>query len=346
LAAVASPTVTNNGAPTSAAVGVLDPAALSWRPLTMADVPALTRLTADSETVDQTGEHYDEADISHDLADAALDLTVDSLAAVLPDGELVCAGFVRAPRAVRTEHRIHLFGQVHPRWRRRGLGRRLLDWQEERAALVHRERHPELPGEYEVHTYNQVSGRHALYESAGYHPARWWNVMRRDITGAPVAPRPLPDGLRLVAYDASYDDAVRRAHNEAFAGHWGSSERDPGEWAEWFTGHRAFDAASSFLILDGDEIAAYLLAYFWAAEAAATGIREGYIGQLGTRARWRKRRLASVLLDQALVAFERAGYERAALDVDTANESGALGLYLRHGYAIAERQVTYVRPIG
>jgi mycothiol synthase len=273
-----------------------------------------------------------------------LDLPRDTIAAAQPDGELVGFGVVRAPRAVRTEDRIFLHGTVHPAWRRQGLGRRLLDWTEQRAAQAHQERHPQLPGEYEVETYQQVGGRVALYERAGYRPVRWWNVMLRDVADPP-RPKPVPDGLRLIAYDPAYDEAARRAHNEAFAGHWGSSERDQAEWAKWFTGQRAFEPGSSFLILDGDEIAAYLLAYFWAADAAATGIREGFIGQLGTRPAWRRHGLASVLLDRALVAFHAAGYQRAALNVDTDNASGALGLYLRHGYEVSERQITYVRPI-
>jgi len=327
-------------------VVVVEPTALTWRPLTTSDTPALTRLIAAAEETDQSGEHYGEVDIAEELGDQRLDLARDSVAIVRPDGEFAGAGLVRVPRVARDEDRIFLQGHVHPAWRRQGVGRRLLDWLEQRAAQAHQERHPQLPGEYEVETYQQIDGRIALYQRAGYRPVRWWNVMRQDIPGPPADPHPVPAGLRLVGFDPAYDDAVRQAHNEAFAGHWGSSERDQAEWAQWFTGGRAFDPTGSFLILDGDEIAAYLLAYFWAAEAAATGIREGFIGQLGTRAAWRRRGLASVLLEQALVAFHAAGYQRAALNVDTSNASGALGLYLRHGYAVAERQITYLRPIG
>jgi mycothiol synthase len=320
--------------------------ALTWRPLTRGDVPAWFRLIAAAEEVDRTGEHYDADDLAEELADPGLDLARDTIALVLPDGQLAGYGIVRAPRVVRDIDRINLEGAVHPTHRRRGLGRQLLGWLERRADQIHRARQPQLPGAYRVNPFARTADHIALLERAGYAPVRWWNVMSRDLSEPPPQPGPVPAGLRLIPYDGAHDDAVRRAHNEAFDEHWGSSEHDRDEWRQWFTGHRAFEPASSFLVLDGEEIAAYVLSYFWAAGAAATGVREGYVGQLGTRAAWRKRGLASALLAHALAAFHAAGYHRAGLDVDTDNASGALGLYQRHGFAVDVRRVTYLRPIS
>jgi mycothiol synthase len=318
---------------------------LTWRPLTRADIPAWVRLLAAVEAADRTGEHYDGADLTEEMADAGLDVTRDTIGLVRPDGELAGYGVVRAPRAVRDVDRIYLEGAIHPGHRRCGAGQRLLRWLEDRAAQAHQARFPQLPGEYEAGPFGHVAGTVALLDRAGYTPVRWWNVMRQDLPEPPAERRPVPAGLHLCPYDPARDDAVRRAHNEAFAGHWGSSERDPAEWAQWFTGQRAFQAASSFLAVDGEEIAGYVLSYFWAAEAAATGVPEGYIGQLGTRPAWRGRGVASALLGHTLRAFHAAGYRRASLDVDTDNASGALGLYQRHGFAVDTRRVTYVRPI-
>jgi ribosomal protein S18 acetylase RimI-like enzyme len=313
--------------------------------LTPADVPAWCRLSAAIEAVDQTGDHYDEEDLAEELADPNLDLPRDTIGLVLPDGELAGYGVVRAPRSAREVDRIYLEGAVHPARRGQRIGPQLLGWLERRAAEAHQARYPDLPGEYESTPYTQLADRIALLERAGYVPVRWWNVMRRGLEEPPERTG-VSAGLRIVPYDPAYDDAVRRAHNEAFDGHWGSSQRSPEEWAQWFTGSRAFQPAGSFLVLAGDEIAGYLLSYFWAAEAVATGVREGYVGQLGTRAAWRRRGSASALLTHALAAFRAAGYERAGLDVDTDNASGALGLYQRHGFAVDMCRVSYVRPIG
>jgi ribosomal protein S18 acetylase RimI-like enzyme len=158
--------------------------------------------------------------------------------------------------------------------------------------------------------------------------------------------------VRLVPFDWAFDEAVRHAHNEAFARHWGSVDRDAVAWQQWFTGSRAFRPELSFVVLDGaDEpagpvVAAYLLSYFWAADAEATGIREAWIGQIGTRAPWRGRGLGSALVGRALVAYRDAGYDRAALGVDTENVTGALRLYERHGFTVDVRRVSYVKSLG
>lgn len=322
---------------------------LTWRPLTAADVPALTRLLAAIEAVDDTGEHYGEDDLVAELGDPSVDLARDTLAVLAPDGELLGYGGLRgASGEVRDVDRVWLDGGVLPAARGRGLGRRLLQWQEGRGAEVHRERHPEAPGELVVAVYDTVPSRAALVRAAGYAPVRWFNDMERDLrpdaAPLPVVP-PAPAGLRLVPYDPALDDAVRHAHRDAFAGHWGSTPPDPERWAHWFTGAQSFRPELSLLVLDGDEVAAYLLSYSWAAEAEATGVREAWIGQLGTRGPWRRRGLGSLLLSAALAGYRDAGYHQAGLDVDSENASGALGLYERLGFVVDHRSVTWSKPL-
>jgi mycothiol synthase len=100
----------------------------------------------------------------------------------------------------------------------------------------------------------------------------------------------------------------------------------------------------SWLVLDGDEVVAYLLSYFWEADATATGVREAFVGQLGVRPRWRRRGLGGLLLATALRSYRAAGYKRAALTVDTANATGALGLYERAGFAVKNTYATRIKP--
>ncbi|HZB47471.1 MAG TPA: GNAT family N-acetyltransferase, partial [Mycobacteriales bacterium] len=156
---------------------------LTWRALSLADVPALTRLLAAAEQVDDTGEHNGEDDVEEWLTSPGLDLERDTLGAVDPDGELLAGGLAFATQTdVRSEHRVDLDGVVHPAARRRGLGTRLLRWQQDRAAELHRQRHPELPGRAALVTVDHIAGKLALAEANGYRPVRWWNEMRRDVT--------------------------------------------------------------------------------------------------------------------------------------------------------------------
>jgi mycothiol synthase len=318
---------------------------VTLRALTPADAPALTRLMAHMQAVDRTGENYTEADVAEELADTSVDLARDSLAAVAPDGSFAGWAAVRGSLNVRDVDRIHAEGGVLPARRGEGLGRRLLEWTERRAAELHRERHPSVPGALDLIVASTVPSLEALAGAAGFQPVRWWYQMKRDLSALPPMP-PVPDGLRLVPYEPARDAQLRLAHTEAFAQHWGSVPPDEQRWAHWFTGSQAFRPTISWLVLDGSQVAAYLLSYFWKADAEATGVREAYIGQVGTLPPWRRRGLGALLLAAGLESFRAQGYERAALSVDTGNETGAIGLYERAGFAVDREAVTWSKPVG
>jgi mycothiol synthase len=316
---------------------------LTERALTTGDAAALTRLLAAMEAVDRTGENYSEADIAAELADSSVDLTRDTLGAFDPDGTLVGWVATRGASTVLDVDRVWIEGGVLPSRRGEGIGRRLLDWGSHRGAELHRERHPSAPGELGVGVPATNPTLDALVRAAAFQPVRWWYGMKRDLEVLPAVPA-VPAGLRLVPWSAERDDAVRRAHAAAFADHWGSVPPDEQRWEHWFTGNQAFRPSISWLVLAGEEIAAYLLAYFWEADAEATGVREAYIGQVGTLRPWRRRGLGT-LLATALARFAAEGYQQASLTVDSGNPTGALGLYERAGFTVDHRSVTWTKPV-
>jgi ribosomal protein S18 acetylase RimI-like enzyme len=71
------------------------------------------------------------------------------------------------------------------------------------------------------------------------------------------------------------------------------------------------------------------------------GRTSGYTDLLGVRRAWRGRGLAVALLAAATAAFRADGMQDAALDVDTANPSGAHGLYAALGYRATHGSATY-----
>jgi mycothiol synthase len=232
-----------------------------------------------------------------------------------------------------------------PAARGRGLGRRLLEWAEERGAALHRERHPDVPGVVCVYVHENNPSKEALVRAAGYEATRWEYTMARALDEPLPSVPPTPPGLVLTRYTADRDQAVRQSYEVAFSDHWGYTPPTQQRWARWFTGSRAFRAELSRLLLDGADVAAFLLSYFWEADAAATGVREAFVGQLGVRPEWRRRGVGELLLATALRSYQQAGYERAALNVDTANPSGALRLYERVGFAVKETYVTWIKPL-
>lgn len=328
-------------------------ATLTWRPIAKSDVVAWAELLAAAEAVDGNDEHYDADDLAEELADPALDARQDSIGAWAGE-RLVAYGIVRGKTsAADSVYRVHADGCVHPEFRRSGIGRQILDGAAERAAELHAANAPRLPAELLVYANNRIAGVKALAEAAGMRPVRFWYEMDRDLAGdlagelaGPVEPMPVPEGLRLAPYAAVVDEQVRVAHNEAFAGHWGSAHRDEAFWQQWVSEARAFRPAVSRLIWDGDEIAGYVLVYEYEAETAATGVREAWIGLVGTRPPWRGRGVASALLTHVLAACRDSGYERASLSVDTGNSTGALGLYQRAGFVVTAQATSYARPLG
>lgn len=321
---------------------------LDWRPLRVSEAAALAELMAAAEQIDRTGENWSVEDVTEDLGDPRRDPERDGW--VVYDGErMVAYGMVIGSPEVWDVHTVGCPGVVHPEHRGRGIGSELVVRQLARAAELHREWHPQVPGRVSFGVNDEVRDGVDLMQSQGFTPQRQFFDMQRDLrTDAPARRDPSPP-LRLAGYDAERDEEVRRAHNVSFRGHYGSTERDPASWKQWFTGSRNFRPELSFLVLDDDAdgapVAAYLLAYFYEADQAATGVREAWIGQLGTLPGYRGRGAASVLLTQALASYRDQGYDRASLDVDSANGTGALGMYERVGFAVTKSWTSWTRDL-
>lgn len=321
---------------------------LNWRTLTPEDVPSWTGLCVAAEAVDQTGENVSAEDLAEEVADESVDRARDTW--VVFDGDrMVAMAVVHGSSEVWDLHTIGAFGVVHPDYRGRGIGRRLLHKQLERGEELHYERHPGHPARISMRPSDHVTSATALAKAAGLDPVRHWFDMERDLRHDAPPLRPLAEPLLLVPFTAARDDDVRRAHNVAFRDHYGSTERDPAIWKQWFTGSRNFRAELSFLVLAGPEddaeIAGYLLGYFYDADAAIDGYRTAWIGQLGTLPAWRGRGIGTAMLAQALASYRAAGYEEAGLDVDSTNATGALGMYERVGFVVTRSATSWVRDL-
>lgn len=318
---------------------------LTWRPLTQADIPEWQRVLAETEAVEKTGENYSADDLAEEFDDPNLVPDRDTIAAF--DGDrMVAVGAVSGQTTPRDTHRLNAWAAVHPEYRGRGIGRELLGRQMEQAKRQHTERHSEMPALWQMGAFDHVPDRAALARAAGLEPIRHWFEMERNVEGPVPTPGAAPDGLRITAYEPALDDALRIAHNEAFAQHFGSSERDPETWRHWFTGSRSFNGDISFLaVTPDDEVASYVLGYEYEADTEANGYREAYVGQVGTRPAFRGNGLASILFGHALAAFHAAGYRSTSLGVDAANGTGALGLYERLGYEVRLSSTTFAAEL-
>jgi GNAT superfamily N-acetyltransferase len=254
----------------------------------------------------------------------------DSRLYVAADGTLAAVAFIGAPPPGGAK--ADLIGSVSPHFEGRGLGRGLLTWQLDRVAVLRASLAPGAEWRAEVGIGSENTAGIRLIERAGGTAVRYGFQMEASAGDVPAVP--VPKGFRVVPYTDALGPAVHAAHTEAFGDHWGFQGRPFDNWAPGAIHSDMFRGDLSRIVYDGDDIAAYVLAY----DGVAGSV---YIGQVGTRRPWRKRGLASALLSASVRAAADTGKVTASLGVDADSPTGAVGVYERLGFAIRHKVVVY-----
>jgi mycothiol synthase len=276
------------------------------------------------------------ADLVNDFVGGMVaDLATDSRV-VFADGCVGAAGFVATPP--KGGYRVDLVGGVLPEARGHGIGRTLLGWQLGRAEQIHAAIAADSPwGAHADVSQNDASAL-ALMARFGLAPVRYSFDMVASTTN--VGDRPAPEGVTITPYQADQSHVVYEAHMDAFADHWGFQHRPFEAWSTLTVDSAVFNPALSLVATEGTEVAGYLLAYD---DAIADQI---YIGQVGVRRPWRRRGLAAAMLAHLLRGAAAAGRATAALDVDAANPTGAVGVYERVGFQTEHTILTCGRSLN
>lgn len=305
---------------------------LRWRPLTAADVDAVAALFARTERFDNVPFRTTPEEAREFVAGARKDPLRNTIGGFDAEGELRAHGFVHLSPGDGRIVRALLDGGVDPTWRRRGVGSALLAWQAARARQLLASTGRDVPGRIATYVEEGFDDKAAIVTAAGFVPRRYYTDMRRDLS-LPIPEVSLRDGLVLVPWTPERDEAVRLAHNEAFADDWGSAPHTPESWVE---ARASFAPEWSFVVLDRSNdrspVAGYLLSERYEQDWPSLGYTEGYIDVLGVRRPWRGRRVATVLLTAAMRAYAADGIEYAGLGVDTDNPTGAVGIFAALGF--------------
>ena len=273
-----------------------------------------------------------------DLLEAPhIDRGVDGRLALL-DGEPAGYALVdHDPSGVRLE-RAYLRGAVHPERRRAGVGTALIEWSIARAT-ERLEAYPhDLPRYVRAPARESQADAIALYQRAGLVPVRYEDELLRPLEKALEVP--LAPGVEIRLWDRARDEEIRGVRNAAFADHWGSTPTSPEHWQHWLAGATVRLDLSRMAVLDG-RVVGYSLNEHYPDDEELTGRRDGWIANLGVLREARGRGIASSLIAASIDAFRAAGFTHAMLGVDTANPSGAYGLYQRLGFEPYERWVTH-----
>jgi mycothiol synthase len=311
------------------------------RPATREDAAAINDLMAAAEAVDATGEHYSVEDVVEELENPMIDLDHDWLL-VEQDGHLAAHGQLTPRAPYDGSLMVGLGGTVHPAHRGRGIGSTLVPALIDRAHAYVRERGDLRPriaatAPSDNSDLADILGRH------GVHPHRWNFLMEADLTGPGNGAAALPDGYTLSTWEGVDLEEMRAAHNRAFDDHPEFVPWSRELWAQWVGETRNSRMALSLVARDGDgRVAAYVQSSEFDAVEQATGVREAYVNKVGTLPDHRRRGLAAALLRIVLQRYRDAGYERASLDVDSENPTGALGLYESVGFRTRQRWTNYL----
>ncbi|WP_245732922.1 GNAT family N-acetyltransferase [Lentzea jiangxiensis] len=259
-------------------------------------------------------------DDPEELDDPCADLERASLAAFGGD---VAVGYTKIqhhPTASEV-HRVSLDGGVHPAYRRRGIGTRLVRAGIDAAKVLHALHHPALELAIDVFRPDRIA---ELVQAVGFKPVRHhqrWSTafptfrlppIRGSSRGRRRTTRSSgPCGTRRTGTTGARCDARRTLEEQ---------------------GHQPdVPASASFLLRDAGTAVGVLATMDWEADTETTGIHDAHFMVIGTLPSHRDRGVASALIAHALHTVSEQGYDRALLTVDSANAHGRPGSPRRPG---------------
>jgi len=317
---------------------------LHWQTLRRSDLGELDVLLTLIEDFDQLAERHSKRDLDRTF-DAERDPGRHCRVGRSSDGTLVAYGWNHPFPDDTGQRRVHLSGGVHPDHRRRGAGHQLLRRQLEAAESWHQSRRTESWGPLVTVTYTDEhrGDRRRLYEELGLRPVRWYADMTRSLTG-PLPLRQDPAGVRMVPLNRKRFEAVRLAHNEAFADHLDSRPVDREGWEKQL-GRSESRVSWSWVALAAEtsEVVGYATNSADPNDWAQQGFSEGWTDRLGVRPGWRGQGVARALLTASIHSFAEAGLDAAGLGVDSERPCGAFALYEQLGYRSTHSVVMYAR---
>ncbi|MCA1735409.1 MAG: GNAT family N-acetyltransferase, partial [Actinobacteria bacterium] len=296
------------------------------RPITPSDLPELFDLQRRVEVHDNLPVVTPWEQFEEIKDDPSTDLATDTVM-VVRDGRVIGFGRVwHRPAEDGDLARAFLIGSVDPAFRRQGVGSQILRWTIERAkeslatAPAHQERF------IRTHAYDFETEAIALYQRHCLKPIRYFAELIRPLT-EPI-PVPRIDGIDIVEWDSVRSEEARELMNLAFRDHWGSTPIDQENWEHNLksTGSR-LDV--SYLALSDDSVVGVSLNDHFPSDREITGRVDGWIASLGTHPTFRRRGIASALIETSCERFRLMGWDHAMIGVDSENPTGAYGLYQR-----------------
>lgn len=300
---------------------------LAWRPLVPADLAAITTLTSACLAADgglplAAGPDFIQGRYLSAPAHAAI-------GAFDPDGLLVACAAAQLAEAPEQYHGL-IVGQVHPAYRRRGLGTFLLGWSIAQARLLLKACRAERPHVLCIATESLTEAAARLYAHHGFTQQFGETVMRRELA-APLPDHTIPSDLTLHMWTPARAGQFFEAYQASFRDRPGFPRWNAQQWIEWVSDDETFLPDFSLLACRAGGPLGFIVC------------GEDWIVQVGVRPEARGQGLASALVVEALRRFRAAGGDHVMLDVNV-NNLAAERVYARLGFEVIGRRARYEAP--
>ncbi|MEM2891018.1 MAG: GNAT family N-acetyltransferase [Thermoplasmata archaeon] len=298
----------------------------------LSDVPAMVAAMNESLMADLVDLVIDEGEFRLDIERPVNMNPLTDILIVEGDGRIVghtTATWRRKLDGVRVySHYAHLL----PEWRERGVREAMVRWAERRIVAKAR-RHPRnLTKRIETYANSADNDWKRVLVGEGYTES--WHIfeMVRDKLDD-VPDMPLPEGIEVRPVRPEHYRKIWEASKEALM-----DERSYLEERHNEDAYRKFFSSPMFMpelwqiAWDGDEVVGGVHNYINKEENRALGRNWGHTERIFVRRAWRNRGVAKALIARSLRVLRQAGADKATLDVDSENPSGALRLYEAMGY--------------
>lgn len=318
-----------------------DASGFRWRRMTLEDATGLAELARASAELDGDTAVLDEAAWRQRLQDTAY-AAANSILVLDPAGQLAGAGWIQYQEEAH-EVQAFLDGRVHPAWRGKGLGSRLLRALETLGVEQLTRKADGRRRVLRILFYDRGEDAVALFRSAGYHFQFAETELRRDLSKA-LPEDGLPEGMVIHAWTPENAVQFYQTYRDAFASR-GGALRSRDEWMHHFTleGDEEFIPAESILVLAGGKPAGYVVVHHYDREDGVEG-KEYWVAQLGVLPRHRRRGLAASMLGVLMRRLANRGCTTLTLTVNIDNP-GARRVFERVGFRETRTMTLYRKEV-
>ncbi len=237
-------------------------------------------------------------------------------------------------------------GFVVPAWRRKGIGKAMAHWMQDRQRTVASQSASDTAQLYQVNATQYAVGLAALLANDGFKPTRCFSSMVRPNLDN-IADFALPAGVELRPVLPEHYRAIWDASRAAFAHHWGMSIPREEAYEAWLKDKDIFQPHLWQVAWDiaSNHIVGQIRTYIYAPYNRNFQRQRGWTEFVSVHVNWRKRGLARAMVSHSLRALRDAGMTESALEVDSENATSATRVYESCGFQVTKCTTVYRKPM-